>query len=48
MRAVLSRMLELEDFNEVVQLLRDIIASQDKVRELTRQRHRARILDLKE
>ncbi len=48
MRAVLSRMLELEDFNEVVQLLRDIIASQDKVRELTRQRHRSRILDLKE
>lgn len=48
MRAVLSRMLELEDFNEVVQLLRDIIASQDKVREQTRQRHRARILDLKE
>lgn len=48
MRAVLSRMLELEDFNEVVQLLRDIIASQDKVRDLTRQRHRSRILDLKE
>lgn len=48
MRAVLSRMLELEDFNEVVQLLREIIASQDKVRELTRQRHRSRILDLRE
>jgi len=48
MRGVLSRMLELEDFNEVVQLLRDIIASQDKVRELTRQRHRSRVLELKE
>lgn len=46
MRDVLSRMLELEDFNEVVQLLRDIIASQDKVRELTRQRHRSRASEL--
>jgi hypothetical protein len=44
MRAVLARMMELETFNEVVELLREAISSQESIREETRriQRERAR------
>lgn len=44
MRAVLDRMMELESFNEVVELLRGVIRTQEEIRAetLERQRKRAR------
>ncbi len=48
MREVLGRMLELEDFNEAVELLRGIIAAQEKLHELTKQRHKQKARDLTE
>jgi hypothetical protein len=48
MREVLGRMLELEDFNEAVALLRGIIAAQEKLHELTKQRHKQKARDLTE
>jgi hypothetical protein len=46
MRAVLDRMLELETFNEVVDLLRSTISAQEEIRQETRdlQKERARAL----
>ena len=46
MQHVLGRMLELESFNEAVELLRTIIDAQDKLDEQTRQRHKQRLHDL--
>jgi hypothetical protein len=48
MKAVLDRMLELESYNELVELLRGIVADQDALREETLRRQRARIGDLLE
>lgn len=48
MQHVLSRMLELESFNEAVELLRAIIDQQEKVNDQTRQRHKGRLRDLLE
>jgi hypothetical protein len=44
MRAVLDRMMELESFNEVVDLLRGLIRTQEEIRAetLRRQKQRAR------
>ncbi|NBW97662.1 MAG: hypothetical protein EBR28_13290, partial [Planctomycetia bacterium] len=44
MRAVLDRMMELESFNEVVDVLRGIIRTQEEIRAetLRRQKQRAR------
>jgi len=46
MRAVLDRMMELETFNEVVDLLRSTISAQEEIRQKTRdlQKERARAL----
>jgi hypothetical protein len=46
MRKVLDRMIEMEDYNEVIDLLRNIIQAQDQVHEKTRQLHKQRIRDL--
>jgi hypothetical protein len=46
MQHVLGRMLELESFNEAVDLLRSIIDQQEKLNEQTRQRHKQRLRDL--
>lgn len=44
MRAVLDKMMELESYNEVVELLRDVIRTQEEIRTetLRRQRQRAK------
>jgi len=46
MRKVLDRMIELENFNEAVDLLRGIISSEEQLREQTQQRHKQKIRDL--
>lgn len=48
MRQVLGRMLELEDFNEAVELLRNIINAQEKLRDQTQQKHKQKLRDLLE
>ena len=48
MRRVLDRMIELEDFNEAVELLRAIIKLQEELDEQTRQRHKAKLRELME
>ena len=46
MRQVLARMLELESFNEAVELLRSIIEGQEKINEHTKQLHKQKLRDL--
>lgn len=46
MRKVRDRMIELEDFNEAIDLLRNIVDMQKKLREDTQQRHKQKIRDL--
>jgi hypothetical protein len=46
MRQVLARMLELESFNEAVELLRSIIEEQTKLDEHTKQLHKQKLRDL--
>lgn len=46
MQKVLDRMLELESFNEAVELLRNIVEEQKKLKEATRQRHKDKLRDL--
>jgi hypothetical protein len=48
MQEVLSRMLELEDFNEAVQLLRSIIEEQEQLREAVRERRKEKLRQLLE
>jgi hypothetical protein len=49
MRQVLDRMIELEDFNQAVEMLRTIIKLQDAIDDLTKQRQKETIRkDLKE
>jgi hypothetical protein len=48
MRQVLDQMLEMEDYNELVETLRSIIKAQDKVGEVTKERHKQKIRNLKE
>ncbi len=48
MQQVLSRMIELEDFNEAVQLLRSIIEEQEQLREAIRERRKAKLRQLLE
>lgn len=48
MQAVLDRMLELEDFNKAVELLREIIHAQDRLGDRTRTRHKERLRELLE
>lgn len=46
MRAVLDKMLELETFNEVLDMLRQIIDAQEKVNEETKQKQKEKLKDL--
>lgn len=46
MRRVLDRMIELQDYNEMVEMLRDIIKMQEQLRLQTEQRHKQKIRDL--
>ncbi len=46
MRKVRDRMIEVEDFNEAVGLLREIIKTQDQLRDETEQRHKQKIREL--
>jgi hypothetical protein len=46
MRAVLDRMLELETYNEVVSLLRNIISDQDEINRQTKERQKERLRSL--
>ncbi len=48
MQEVLSRMVELEDFNEAVQLLRSIIQEQEQLREAVRDRRKEKLRQLLE
>jgi hypothetical protein len=48
MKQVLDRMLELESFNEALDLLRGIISSQEKINEQTRQRQKEKLRNLLE
>jgi hypothetical protein len=46
MQKVLDRMIELEDYNQLVELLRDVIKMQDQIRSQTEQRQKQKIRDL--
>lgn len=46
MQKVLDRMIELEDYNQLVELLRDVIKMQDQLRTQTEQRQKQKIRDL--
>ncbi|MBN1393628.1 MAG: hypothetical protein JW959_01165 [Pirellulales bacterium] len=46
MRKVLDQMLELESFNEAVELLRNIVEMQKELKEETQRRHKEKIRDL--
>jgi hypothetical protein len=46
MRRVLDRMLELETYNEVVSLLRDIITDQDQINKRTKEQQKDRLRSL--
>ena len=46
MQKVRDRMIELEDFNEALDLLRGIIQTQDQLRQETQQRHKQKIREL--
>jgi hypothetical protein len=48
LKLVLDRMLELENFNEVIELLRSIIREQEQLREQTEKRHKQQLRDLLE
>ena len=48
MRRILGRMIELEDFNEAVALLREIIEAQEKLGEQTDQRRKQKLRELLE
>ncbi len=46
MQHVLDRMIELQDYNEMVEMLRDIIKMQDQLRQQSEQRNKQKIHDL--
>lgn len=48
MRQVLSRMIELEDFNQAIELLRSILNGHRDVMEQTKKRHKDKLRDLME
>jgi hypothetical protein len=48
MKQVLDNMLELETFNEALDLLRAIIKSQEELNQLTKQRQKSKVLELLE
>jgi hypothetical protein len=48
MKAILDRMLELESYNELVELLRGIVADQQQIKERTQQQQREKLRGLLE
>ena len=46
MQKVRDHMIELEDFNEAVELLRNIVETQKQLHEETQKRHNEKIRDL--
>jgi hypothetical protein len=48
MRQVLDKMLELETFNEVLDMLRQVISAQEKVNSETKQKQKQKLRDLTE
>ena len=46
MQKIRDRMIELEDFNEALELLRSIIQKQEQLREQTQRRHKQKIREL--
>ena len=46
MQKVRDRMIELEDFNEALDLLRGIIKAEEQLRDQTQQRHKQEIREL--
>jgi hypothetical protein len=48
MKAVLDRMLELEEYNELVELLRGIVKDQELLKERTQQEQRKKLKGLLE
>ena len=48
MKQVLDKMLELETFNEVLDMLRQIISAQEKVNAETKQKQKQKLRDLVE
>ena len=46
LRQVLSKMKELEDFNEILDMLRSIMSEQDSIGEETEKRRKQKVLDL--
>ena len=48
MKAVLDRMLELEEYNEIVELLRGIVKDQEQLKERTQQEQREKLKGLLE
>jgi hypothetical protein len=46
MKQVLDRMLELQNYNEVIALLRDIISDQDQINQRTKERQKERLRSL--
>ncbi len=46
MRRVLDRMMEMEDFNAVIEMLRNIVDAQKKVHQETQQRHKEKLREL--
>jgi hypothetical protein len=48
MKAVLDRMLELEGYNELVELLRGIVSEQDDLRQETLRQQREKLQELLE
>jgi hypothetical protein len=48
MQQVLDKMMEMETFNEVVDMLRSIIESQERLNDQTRQARRKSVRDLLE
>ncbi|MCL4191571.1 MAG: hypothetical protein KJZ87_07475, partial [Thermoguttaceae bacterium] len=48
MRQVLAKMIELEDFNQAIELLREIIAAQEQIGERTGQQQKEQLRDLLE
>jgi len=48
MRQVLAKMIELEDFNEAVRLLRDIVEAQQRLKQQTERLHKERLRQLLE
>ena len=43
---VLQRMLELETYNELIELVRDLIGEQDDLLEKTKEERKQQVLDL--